>query len=153
VHLLASDAGLCAVYFNPQIDEMGKRFPSRLRKGGRGNPWLLRAEAFLVCYLEGDLEYQPDIALDLQGTPFQHRVWEALQRIGPAQTRTYGELARQIGCPDGARAVGAAVGQNPVSILVPCHRMVGADGRLAGYGGGLELKRYLLDHERRHALR
>lgn len=153
VHLLASGEGLCALYFDPQAAAMERRFPSALRTSGRGNRWLLRAEAFLVCYFEGDLEYQPDMPLDLRGTPFQRQVWDALAAIAPAQTRPYGELARQIGRSGSARAVGAAVGQNPVSILIPCHRAVGGSGALTGYAGGLERKRYLLDHEARYGRR
>ncbi len=87
------------------------------------------------------------LALDLQGTPFQQAVWAQLTAIPYGQTRAYGELARAIGRPDRARAVGAAVGRTPVPIIVPCHRAVGANGDLTGYLGGLPLKRTLLDLE------
>jgi methylated-DNA-[protein]-cysteine S-methyltransferase len=82
-----------------------------------------------------------------KGNGFQRRVWQELLAIPFGETRSYGEIARRIGMPDAARAVGSANGLNPVSIVVPCHRVIGADGGLTGYGGGLERKRWLLDHE------
>jgi methylated-DNA-[protein]-cysteine S-methyltransferase len=89
-----------------------------------------------------------DIPLDLQGTPFQRAVWEAVRAVPWGETRSYGEIARAIGRPQAVRAVGAANGANPLSIVVPCHRLVGAAGELRGYGGGLERKRALLALER-----
>jgi methylated-DNA-[protein]-cysteine S-methyltransferase len=91
------------------------------------------------------------VKLDLQGTPFQLRVWKALQRIPYGKTVSYGELAVQIGNPQASRAVGAANGRNPVSIIVPCHRVIGANGRLVGYGGGLPIKTALLELEKAHS--
>jgi methylated-DNA-[protein]-cysteine S-methyltransferase len=91
---------------------------------------------------------QFDLPLCLAGTPFQRRVWAELQEIPYAETITYGELAERIGRPPAARAVGLANGRNPVSIIVPCHRVIGADGSLTGYGGGLDRKQHLLDFER-----
>ncbi len=88
-----------------------------------------------------------DLELDLRGTSFQTDVWNALLTIPYGETRSYGEIARQIGRPDRARAVGAANGSNPISIIVPCHRVIGSDGSLTGYGGGLPRKRFLLDLE------
>lgn len=88
-----------------------------------------------------------DLPLELHGTPFQRLVWRALQAIPYGDTVTYGELARRIGRPFGSRAVGAANGRNPISVIVPCHRVVGGDGALTGYGGGIERKRFLLDLE------
>ena len=85
------------------------------------------------------------------GTPFQRAVWQALQRIPFGQTRTYGDIARDIGNPNAVRAVGAAIGQNPHSIIVPCHRVLGANGALTGFAGGLDRKQYLLAHEATHA--
>jgi methylated-DNA-[protein]-cysteine S-methyltransferase len=92
-----------------------------------------------------------EVPLRLDGTSFQRVVWSALVTVPHGHTSTYGSIARQIGRPDAARAVGAANGQNPISIIVPCHRLVGAHGALTGYGGGLERKAWLLDHERRVA--
>lgn len=89
------------------------------------------------------------VKLDLQGTPFQCQVWEALQRIPYGRRVSYGEIAKQVGRPQASRAVGAANGQNPVSIIVPCHRVIGKNGQLVGYGGGLAIKEALLHLERR----
>jgi methylated-DNA-[protein]-cysteine S-methyltransferase len=88
-----------------------------------------------------------DLPLALDGNPFEQRVWEALRQIPYGATVSYGEIAREIGHPDAPRAVGAANGRNPVAVIVPCHRVIGADGSLTGYGGGLERKRFLLDLE------
>jgi methylated-DNA-[protein]-cysteine S-methyltransferase len=89
-----------------------------------------------------------DLALDPAGTPFQTRVWAALQEIPYGDTVGYGELARRIGRPTAARAVGAANGRNPIFIVIPCHRVIGADGSLTGFGWGTDCKAWLLDHER-----
>jgi methylated-DNA-[protein]-cysteine S-methyltransferase len=88
-----------------------------------------------------------DLPLELGGSPFQRRVWRALQDIPYGDTISYGELARRIGVPSAARAVGVANGHNPICVIVPCHRVIGADGGLTGFGGGLERKRLLLEHE------
>jgi methylated-DNA-[protein]-cysteine S-methyltransferase len=90
-----------------------------------------------------------EVPLVMNGTPFQQRVWAGLREIGYGETLSYGELARRIGHPSGARAVGLANGCNPISVIVPCHRVIGANGTLTGYGGGLERKRLLLDLEAR----
>jgi methylated-DNA-[protein]-cysteine S-methyltransferase len=90
-----------------------------------------------------------DIPLRMRGTDFQRRVWEALREVRYGETTSYGEIARRIGHPDGARAVGWANGSNPIAVIVPCHRVIGADGSLTGYGGGLERKRLLLNLEAR----
>ncbi|MBB5082474.1 methylated-DNA--[protein]-cysteine S-methyltransferase [Nonomuraea endophytica] len=102
----------------------------------------------LRAYFAGDLKVF-DLPMNLVGTPFQKEVWAALMEIPHGETLTYGGLARRLGRPpSAARAVGLANGHNPVSIIVPCHRLVGANGDLTGYGGGLPVKRYLLDFER-----
>ena len=151
IHLLASEKGLTALYFDPQADAMERRFPRSRRVGSRRNPWLLRTEGFLYCYFAGDLDFGSDIPLDLRGTPFQLSVWRELRRLAAGATCSYGDLARAVGNPSASRAVGAAVGRNPVSLLIPCHRVVGASGKLSGYAGGLERKQFLLDHERLHS--
>jgi methylated-DNA-[protein]-cysteine S-methyltransferase len=99
-------------------------------------------------YFAGD-RTEFDVALDLVGTAFQRRVWAALLTIPYGETRSYGEIAEQIGSPGAFRAVGLANGHNPIGIIVPCHRVIGANGSLTGYGGGLDRKRALLDLERR----
>lgn len=98
-------------------------------------------------YFEGSRS-EFDVPLAPTGTEFQRRVWDALRTIPAGQTRSYGELAAQIGMPGAARAVGSATGRNPISIIVPCHRLVGASGQLVGYAGGVDRKRWLLAHER-----
>lgn len=101
----------------------------------------------LDAYFSGDL-IAFDVPLDLDGTDFQKHCWLALATIPYGQTVSYGEQARRIGLgPDSARAVGAANGQNPIPVILPCHRVIGADGSLTGFGGGLHLKRFLLEHE------
>ncbi len=101
----------------------------------------------LIAYFSGDLT-EFDLELDMVGTQFQRRVWEALQTIPYGETCSYGEIARQIGSPSGSRAVGLANGHNPIGIIVPCHRVIGANGSLTGYGGGLHRKRALLELEK-----
>ena len=107
------------------------------------DPLLSRAAAQLQAYFEGG-PATFDVPLDLQGTPFQRAVWQALLGIGRGATRSYGDIARQLGQPVAVRAVGSAVGRNPVSILVPCHRVIGSDGSLTGYAGGVDRKLALL---------
>jgi methylated-DNA-[protein]-cysteine S-methyltransferase len=101
----------------------------------------------LTDYFAGTLT-EFDLPLQMQGTMFQQRVWAALETIPYGIAISYGELAQQIGQPNASRAVGLANGQNPLSIIVPCHRVIGASGKLTGYGGGIERKQWLLNHER-----
>lgn len=101
----------------------------------------------LDAYFAGTLT-EFDVDLDVAGTPFQRRVWTALQTIPYGETRSYGQIADQIGSPGGSRAVGLANGRNPVSIIVPCHRVIGSTGGLTGYGGGLDRKKTLLTLEK-----
>ncbi len=105
----------------------------------------------LSAYFEGDLDALDDVPVATEGTPFQRDVWRALRTIPAGATMSYGGLAAQIGRPGASRAVGLANGSNPVSIVVPCHRVIGANGALTGYGGGLPRKRWLLDHERKYS--
>ncbi|GFG84282.1 methylated-DNA--[protein]-cysteine S-methyltransferase [Mycolicibacter algericus] len=104
----------------------------------------------LAAYFAGDLT-EFELTYEMAGTEFQRRVWTALLTIPYGQTRSYGELATQIGAPTASRAVGLANGRNPISIIVPCHRVIGSNGSLTGYGGGIDRKRTLLDLERRHS--
>ncbi len=100
----------------------------------------------LDAYFAGELKTF-SLALSPEGTPFQLAVWRELQRIPYGETISYGELAQRIGNPAASRAVGLANGANPIAIIVPCHRVIGANGRLTGFGGGLDMKRRLLEHE------
>jgi methylated-DNA-[protein]-cysteine S-methyltransferase len=115
--------------------------------------WELNDDAFpdaveqLAAYFAGELT-DFDLDLDLAGTTFQRRVWAALQTIPYGETRSYGEIAIQIGASGASRAVGLANGRNPIGIIVPCHRVIGASGSLTGYGGGLDRKRALLELEK-----
>ncbi len=113
---------------------------------------LRRARQQLEEYLAGE-RTEFDLPLDPVGTPFQQRAWAVLRTIPYGTTISYGEQARQLGAPTAARAVGAANGRNPLSVVVPCHRVTGADGRLTGFAGGLDAKAWLLDHEREVVLR
>jgi methylated-DNA-[protein]-cysteine S-methyltransferase len=106
--------------------------------------------AQLAEYFSGERR-EFTVALNPTGTSFQQRVWAALREIPYGETTSYGKTAANVGTPDAARAVGTANGQNPISIIVPCHRVVGANGSLTGYGGGLDAKRWLLSHEAAHA--
>lgn len=102
----------------------------------------------LRAYLAGDMRALDEIAVDPGGTPFQQTVWTALREIAtPGRTISYGHLARTVGLPNASRAVGAANGANPISIVIPCHRVIGTNGKLTGYGGGLPRKQWLLEHE------
>jgi methylated-DNA-[protein]-cysteine S-methyltransferase len=105
----------------------------------------------LAAYFRGELGALAAVAVDPEGTPFQRRVWAALRTIPPGATRTYGEIAHLIGAPTAARAVGAACRANPIWLVVPCHRVIGASGKLTGYAAGLDTKRWLLAHEAVHA--
>jgi len=101
----------------------------------------------LAAFFAGALHALDALAVRTGGTPFQRQVWSALRRIPSGSTQSYGEVARAIGKPGASRAVGLANGANPIAIVVPCHRVIGADGSLTGYAGGIERKRWLLEHE------
>ena len=134
--LTASETALQAVLFDAR----------RVRREG-SSPVLAEAERQLAAYFDGELETF-DLPLELHGSAFQRRCWLALATIPYGQTVSYGEQARRLGLgSEAARAVGAANGQNPLPIVLPCHRVVGADGSLTGFGGGLDVKRFLLEHE------
>lgn len=113
-------------------------------------PLLQECVRQLRAYFDGSLTVF-DLPLNPQGTPFRRRVWAALQAIPYGETRSYGQLAKALSCPGAARAVGGANHHNPIAIIIPCHRVIGADGSLTGYGGGLAMKDWLLRHERRHS--
>ncbi len=120
---------------------------SRLGRDRRGRPAAVaEGLAQIGAYFEGRLQTFT-IALQIAGTDFQRRVWSALADIAYGETESYGGLAARIGNPKACRAVGLANGRNPLPLVLPCHRVIGSDGSLTGYGGGLELKRWLLDHE------
>jgi methylated-DNA-[protein]-cysteine S-methyltransferase len=142
VLLVTSHEGLAGLYFDEH-----PRTPALDGVERRENDALTRVRTELDQYFNG-ARTSFSIPLLLQGTAFQVAVWRALIEIPPGTTTTYGEIARRLGRPQAARAVGAANGRNPISIIVPCHRLVGADGSLTGYGWGSDRKRRLLELER-----
>jgi len=145
VRVIARDGAICRVDF-----ETHASFDDSPRGDERpDDPLLAQALGQLREYFAGervafDLPLEPE-----SGTAFQRRAWKALREIPFGQTRTYGEQARAIQHPTAVRAVGAANGRNPIGIIVPCHRVIGSDGKLTGYAGGMAAKRWLLDHEAR----
>src|SRR5262249_16865741 len=116
------------------------------------SPILNRAVDQLTDYFAGK-RWSFDLPLDLQGTDFQIRVWRALLEVPYGETRSYGQIAQSIGAPNAVRAVGAANGANPIAIIGPCHRIIGSSGKLTGYGGGLPVKKMLLELEAKYAWR
>jgi methylated-DNA-[protein]-cysteine S-methyltransferase len=138
---------LCLLHFGADAsgidDTLERWYPGepRVRRQMPG------VRATLTRYFGGELGAIDDVPVELNGTDFQKRVWHALRRIPAGSTLSYAGLARRIGEPAAVRAVGAANGANPVALVVPCHRVIGSDGTLTGYGGGLERKRWLLVHE------
>ncbi len=136
---------LVTIFLEGDIDglstAMGRREPTRQ------GPLAGAIRNAFDAYFAGQLDAIDGLAVDPAGTPFQQDVWRALRGVGPGTTVSYKELARRIGRPESVRAVGAANGANPVPVVIPCHRVIGADGRLVGYGGGLDRKRWLLAHE------
>ncbi len=142
--LVASDNGLVAILW-----ENDKPHRVRLSElvASDHHPVLIETERRLAEYFAGNRKTF-SVALDMRGTHFQRDVWEALLAIPFGETRSYGQLAKQLGNPDATRAVGAANGRNPISIIVPCHRVIGSSGKLTGFAGGLEVKAHLLNLEK-----
>ncbi len=152
---LASDAGLCALEFTGPKKRL-TRLEARLHNHfpphdivDRSSRVIERTRRWLSRYFEGRAADVDGLPLEMHGAEFERRVWQALLMIPPGETRSYGGLAKALGSPGAARAVGMANGANPIAIIVPCHRVIGSTGSLTGYGGGLDRKTWLLDHERR----
>jgi len=142
--LVASDTGLVAVLW-PNDPEGRVRFNDEI-VDQPGHPILSAAAAQLDEYFAGDRQ-DFDLPLDMRGTAFQVEAWHALTTIPFGETASYAQQAARIGRPKAVRAIGSANGRNPLSIVVPCHRVVGANGSLSGFAGGLDAKRFLLNHE------
>ena len=154
MYTLASDSAICALEFTgPQRQT---RLQARLRR------WfpphritdadavvIRRRREWLASYFAGRSADPRDLAIDMRGAPFERRVWDALLQIPPGETRSYGAIAKAFGSAGASRAVGMANGANPIAIIVPCHRVIGSNGTLTGYGGGLDRKTWLLNHEAR----
>ncbi|MFT3853525.1 MAG: methylated-DNA--[protein]-cysteine S-methyltransferase [Ilumatobacteraceae bacterium] len=145
VRLVASEAGLRAVLWNCHEPERAPFGGARIVE--EPTPVLDEAAGQLEEYFAHERTVF-DLPLDLVGTPFQQTAWSILRQIPYGETITYGEQARRLGDVKATRAVGAANGRNPLSVIVPCHRVIGADGKLVGFAGGLDTKAWLLAHER-----
>lgn len=147
--VVAGRKGLCALDFVDRTNQV--REPLERRFGpislvAHGDPG--GAVSRIRRYIEGDIAAIDDLQVDPDGTDFQRRVWAALRRIPAGTTASYRDVGRAIGVPAGAsRAVGAANGRNPIAIVIPCHRVISSNGELGGYGGGIDRKRWLLEHE------
>ncbi len=158
---LASENGLCALEFTTVAgrargEERLTRLDARLRRWFPPHVFvdqevaiIARTRAWLADYFCGATAEVGDLPLDMRGAEFERRVWSELLTIPAGSTTSYGAIAKSLGDAGASRAVGAANGANPVAIVVPCHRVIGASGSLTGYGGGLERKTWLIDHERR----
>ena len=144
----AREERVCLLHFGPD-GETVRRWLARWYGVGAVTPHGDPAGAVgaLSAYFAGDVAALDGIAVEMNGTPFQQRVWTALRTVMPGRTASYAQIARHIGAPSSVRAVGAANGANPVALIVPCHRVIGTNGSLTGYGGGLERKEWLLRHE------
>ena len=142
LHLVATDKGLRELNF--------VKAPGKAKMASDVHPVLDQAEKQLTQYFSGK-RHSFDVKLDMHGSVFQLKAWRALQQIPYGKTISYGEQAVRVGNKKAVRAVGGANGRNPICIVVPCHRVIGANGTLTGFGGGLKIKQYLLEHEKKHA--
>jgi methylated-DNA-[protein]-cysteine S-methyltransferase len=148
VFIVSDGKSLCAIDFSDYEERMRKLLSQRYDEYelvAQSNPQGFSDR--LQAYFDRDFTALNDLPVNPGGTAFQQKVWQALRSIPVGQTWTYGELAQHLGQPTASRAVGMANSLNPISIVLPCHRVVGANGKLTGYAGGLERKRWLLEHE------
>jgi methylated-DNA-[protein]-cysteine S-methyltransferase len=149
IRAVVGEGGLCDVDFADRWETKRQRLEQRF-----GAIELIRVAdaggvaSRLRAYFDGELDALDSLPVDPGGTPFQRKVWCALRAIPPGTTTSYGALAAKVGTVGGARPIGTANGRNPIAIVIPCHRVIGADGSLTGYAGGLPRKRWLLAHER-----
>jgi AraC family transcriptional regulator of adaptative response/methylated-DNA-[protein]-cysteine methyltransferase len=141
----ATAKGICRLTFDENADALARIFPNAaiVEDDGSMSEWVQGALAAVERP-----EAAPDLPIDVAGTAFQEAVWRELRKIPPGETRSYAQIAAAIGAPKAVRAVGSANGDNHVSVLIPCHRVVRSDGSLGGYAGGLERKRKLLEAEK-----
>ncbi len=146
------DGAMRILYFDDGDDRWRREFERRhpgAALSEKHDPW--EHSSNLKAYFDGDMKALDRIPVVFDGTAFQNKVWKALRKIPIGRTTSYGALAKKIGEPKAMRAVGLANGSNPISLVVPCHRVIGSDGSLTGYGGGLPRKKWLLEHESRHS--
>ena len=145
--IAARENCVCAVWFGDHAEArhmISRWYPKEMYTSARDPAGAIAA---LGSYFAGHLGALDALQIELHGTPFQHRVWQHLRSVRAGTTASYQDVARAIGAPSAVRAVGAANGANPIPIIVPCHRVIGSNGSLTGYGGGLDRKRWLLAHE------
>ena len=142
--IAATDRGICRLTFGEDESALRRRFPNAdIREDdGTIRPWVDGALKAIVAPAEA-----PEVPIDVRGTAFQEAVWSELRKIPLGETRSYADIAAAVGQPGAVRAVGTANGSNPVSVIVPCHRVIRSDGSLGGYGGGLDNKKKLLEAE------
>ncbi len=150
--LIASEKGICFLEFqkkdrNVMLEKRLARWFDSPQITLESNPFVLKGEAWVENYFQRKFHFLQLPPLDLRGSQFELSVWEALKLIPLGKTISYGEIAEKVGKPGAARAIGGIVGRNPVSIIIPCHRVIGKNGSLTGYGGGIENKKWLLAHE------
>ena|SRR5689334_13815620 len=153
---ISMDDALCSLeFFRPgrmaRLDARLARWFKDAELVDREIPVIEHTREWLHRYFAGDSADITQLNLEMRGAPFELRVWEELRKIPVGTTTSYGAIARRVGSPAASRAVGMANGANPIAIIVPCHRVIGSNGTLTGYGGGLETKQWLLAHERRWA--
>lgn len=147
--------GLAALEMTAAEEDISLVIPGLIHSNGEGEPpvrlvsWINDTLGELRGFFDGNPTSFTDISLDLRGTPFQLQVWQELRAIPWGETISYGDLAARLTRPQAARAVGQAVGANPIPLIVPCHRVISADGSLGGYSSGLDRKRWLLEHEKK----
>lgn len=153
IHVIADGDVLVALEFGDAEHRLMPMLRARYGAGVALDPAddLGDIASSIRAYFKGDLRALDAVPVDGGGTAFQKQAWQALRAIPPGETRTYGQMAALLGRPKAPRAVGAANALNPISLVVPCHRLVGSSGALTGYGGGIARKRWLLDHERHWA--
>jgi methylated-DNA-[protein]-cysteine S-methyltransferase len=148
ITIVAGENGVCSLEFSGRWDATRRRLEQRFGPVEFAKvPTLPAVTDRIEAYLTGTIDALEEIAVDPGGTPFQQKVWSALRKIRAGETLSYGSLARKIGSPTGARAVATANASNPIAIVIPCHRVIGSNGALRGYAGGVDRKRWLLEHE------
>ncbi|WP_088102780.1 methylated-DNA--[protein]-cysteine S-methyltransferase [Halalkalibacter urbisdiaboli] len=149
--IVATDHGVCHIHFG-SLQKCTATLKAKLKKQGmkgeliRCNHTVTPVKQQLTEYFNGQ-RFSFDVPIDLYGTAFQKKVWEALRKIGYGETRSYKQVAQEIGAPKAVRAIGGANNQNPIPIIIPCHRVIGSNGAMVGYGGGLDKKEQLLSLE------
>lgn len=149
---IASERGLCALEYDKQgrmalVERRLKRWHGSPKIEEGSNLIITLTKRWLADYFEGRFNALKTPPLDILGTEFEKRVWKELLELKPGLVVTYAQMAKKLGNPKGARAIGGASARNPIAILIPCHRLVGSNGSLTGYGGGIEKKKWLLEHE------